>query len=161
MRTPTSLVRSDPRIMEVCETSFPDSPEFAKYLAERVVSLNGSLELARILCSTLLAQCSSPVPTVSAECVDRLAVDSIPAAVGRINATHPDGPFVVVGKAMTFLMRVSGTVVVSSTNKSVDDLVVVPRVSIDQDNKVAYTRLFYCAQAMLAGLKVDPRKKVA
>ena len=63
--------------------------------------------------------------------------------------------------ALVFLMRVSGTIEVPTASKTIDDLLIKPRTSIDQTKTQEYAKLFYCAQAMLAGVKVDPRVQAA
>lgn len=153
-----SLVQKDPRIFAVCEIYFPNSPEFARYLADRVVALGAPYEFARVLCTTLRAQHSLPPPTVSAETVERLSVDTIPSLIIFILSSCSYGQYKAVERAMVFLMRVSGIIEVPRGAASVDDLIVRPRASIDQTKTLAYARLFYCASAMLDGVKIDPRR---
>ena len=152
-----ALVRNDPLILEACEASFRGSPEFVNYLVRRIVSLDGSYELAHVLCTTLRAQHTSS-RRVSAECVHRLSVDTIPGAVGKILASHSATELEkVVGNAVAFLMRVRGIIESPTRSEVVDDLIIRPRTSIYQSKTEAYGKLFYCAQAMLAGSKVNPR----
>lgn len=157
-----ALVRNDPLILEACEASFRGSPEFVNYLVRRIVSLDGSYEFARVLCTTLRAQHTSSRPFVSAECVHRLSVDTIPGAVGKILASHSATELEkIVGNAVAFLMRVRGVIESSTRSEVVDDLIIRPRTSIYQLKTEAYGKLFYCAQAMLAGSKVNPRDMAA
>lgn len=163
MGTMSLLSRIDPRIDDVCRDAFPDSPEFAAYLTERIRSLDGSVELARILCRTLILQSTSPPPKVTAECVQRLAVDTVIGAVGNVNRARAIGPHMIAVHVMVFLTQLSGEIRVPDRFRSVDALRINPRDSIDTkgEKKVAYVRLFCCASAMLAGVETDPRKQAA
>lgn len=162
LQAPETMSKSFPEILEVIANSFPGSPEFSNYLAGHIAP-NGSLELARILCLSLRECFTSPPPIVSAECVGRLSVEIDIEAIGRINSSYLGGPFTVIGNALVFLTRASGTIEVPSHAETMDDLEVIRRPSFHlvRELKGGYQRLFFCAHAMLAGLKVDPRKKVA
>lgn len=157
-----SFTQNDPRILKHCNESFPYSPEFAKYLADRVVDLGGSFELVRILCSTLYEQNISRSLIVPAECVQKLSVDHLPHVLGKVNKAYPDKPLRVVSNALVFLMRLDGTVVAPRGARSIHDLIMKPRAAIPHSiDKEAFARLFYCAQAMLAGVDVDPCAQAA
>lgn len=142
-----------------CEESFPGSPAFAKYLADRLEDMHASLELTRVFCFSLRECCTSPPPIVSPECVNRLSVENDEEAIGRMNRAHTKKPSTVICDALVFSTRASGHIKVPRCAKKMDDLNVVKRASIDKsvEKKDAYNRLFYCAYAMLAGVTINPR----
>lgn len=150
---------ADPRIRVVCEESFPGSPAFATYLANRIHGLQGSVKLARIFCESLHECCTSPPPYVSSECVERLSVENNHEAIGRMNTANPDPPLTVGINTLVLLSRAGGTIKVPRRAKNIDDLLVVRHKSVDasREKKDAYCRLFYCAYAMLVGVTIDPR----
>lgn len=159
MTTPPKVVQlsaTDPRIPAKCHEFFPASPAFAEWLADRTASLSASVEFARILCFSLRE--TFPKSVVSAEAVHRLAVDDDQDAIARINRTYGT-PFELVFASMVFLTRISGTITAPDGAKSIDDLVVIRRQSVDahKDKKLAYMRIWHCAYGMLAGVAIDPR----
>lgn len=158
MGTVLSFSQKDSRILELCHTYFPNSPEFAKYLADRITAFDGSVELAWVFCTTLLAQCKRPISVVSPDCVTKLSVDHIPNAVGVVNKAYPDGWTKVLDNVFVFRVRLDGTVVAPRGTRSFEDLTLKSRTSVSNSpDKRALIRVFYCAQAMLAGVDIDPR----
>jgi hypothetical protein len=150
--------RVDPRILSECQKHFPESQEFAAYLADAVARLGGSLELTQILCSTLSERFPSK-PTVSAESVRRLSVETDLAAIGRIFHSYRAELKNASVCGMTFLTRLKGLVHGPENAASIEDLFQIPRSSIDRDNPVPFCQLFNCAYAMLAGVQIDPQKQ--
>lgn len=161
MCTVSQISERDPRIKECLETAFAPSPAFVQYLYQRITALNASLEFTRILCETLLSFYSL-YPPVSAENVERLAVEDDEKAIGRINRVlAPEGITTAVGQNLVFVLRLKGTIVAPSDAETIHDLRQVPRAAIDLSKLDDYVTLFFCAQAMLAGVKIDPRAEQA
>lgn len=141
--------------------AFPDSPEFVAFLREEIRKIGGSFEFTDIMCYTLATLFPTGGP-VDAECISRLSVMGDLNAIGRVNRAF--GMSRAIRNSLIFGMCLAGDIVVPDGAKTIDDLQQAPRRSVDLSNKKqedAYTQLFYCVQAMLAGVTIDPRVDAA
>lgn len=163
MGTVQSIFGRNPSIHAKCIEKFPNSPEFAKYLSDRICDLGGGVEIAELLCRSLLKNCTSKSPRVPAECVVRLGLDTDTSCIRKINEAHPGGHRLVAFNTMCFLLSATGTISVPVQFESIDALLITERNAIRNipDLEIAYVRLFSCASAMLAGVTIDPRAQVA
>lgn len=154
-----NLFDHDPRILRAFMEGFPDSPRFAKYLADCVIRFRGSLFVARILCEALKKfKTEKPVPP---ECVERLSVEDDISAIGRLNAESRDKIGEIISSNIILGLRLVQHIEVPEGAKDVNDLTIHHPESVDQEILPQISKVFYCACAMLRGCTIDPRAKAA
>ncbi len=143
MGTLVHLWEYDPRV-RIFHEAFPESPAFATYLADRCLKLHCSVGFAHWLRCCLKAYAALlPSSTVSDEAVHRLSIDTEPELVRR----------------MTGSLTLETKIAISLDNQLFLQLLSTHESSIKMTafTSSQYTRLFFCAAAMLAGVEIDPR----
>ncbi len=150
VRNVVQFVQHDQRIKSVCSEVFPNAPEFCEYLARRIAATNGSVRVAQILCSTL-KQLFPRAPPVSAFHVLQFSLDSSEEDVGRMHRASPLSSDMIGVNGMIFLMAISGEMRVPKEMRNLDQIRILPHRAVSEIKKdrLAWARIFYCAQAML------------
>ncbi|MCX6715256.1 MAG: hypothetical protein NTX72_05605 [Candidatus Uhrbacteria bacterium] len=152
-RPVTSLFGADSRIRSECLNAFPASPEFATYLAKRILALNGSILVAQLFINQFRMCFLDSTIVVLPEHVMRLGVDQNPHCVTSVFTALLTNEFPIIQALARLEINLKGDI-------ESDDAVHYTQPehkAVDLDQLVPLQHLFICASAMLVGITIDPR----
>lgn len=157
VRPVTSLFGADSRIRSECLRAFPASPEFALYLAKRILALNGSILVAQLFINQFRMCFLGSTYVVLPEHVMRLGVDQNPHCVTSVFTVLLANEFPIMQALARLEINLKGDI----ESDDAEHYTQPEHKAVDLDQLVPLQHLFICAFAMLAGVTIDPRAQAA
>jgi len=157
VRPVTNLFGADSRIRAECLNAFPASPEFASYLASRILALNGSVVVAQLFINQFRVCFPGLTKVVLPEYVERLGVDRDSRFVTPVFIALLANQFPIMQALLRLEINLKGDLE-STDGKHYTQL---EHKAVDLAKLPGFQHLFICTSAMLAGVEIDPRAQAA
>lgn len=149
------LSNADPRVLSVFNDFFPQSSEFVRYLTNAMKNTNGTVETARLISYHINRVFDhSKKIVISSKDVKRLSLESDIDSVARISSKLEEIRPDVMRQAAALSMNLYSEIREREGGLH-QEYAAYPRIAVDKNYVVSYLRVYFCACAMILGIRLN------